>query len=168
MSRMPAPLIQISHTPDGAVTYLVAMPVEALPPVRTRDLAAAWDAARDAATGALWGAARLFRFARPDGAVLDLALDDEDARCWAGAVDLTTGMQTSYGLSLCLRLLALVALMARAPWLGGLYRLSRAGVQLDPALLRAAAEAQLTADAQFDETGFRRCLATLPAPGASV
>lgn len=168
MRLMAPPLIQISHMPDGAVTYLVAMPVEALPPVRGRDIAAAWDAARDAATDALWGAARLFRFRRADGATLDLVLDDEDARCWAGAVDQTTGMQTSYGLSVCLRLLALVALMARAPWLGGLYRLSRAGVQLDPALLRAAAVAELTADAQFDETRFRRHLAILsaPVPGA--
>ena len=165
---MRAPTIQISHTPDGAVTYLVAIPVEALPPVRSRDLAAAWDAARDAATDAIWGAERLFRFRRADGGTLDLALHDDDARCWASAVDGTTGMQTSYGMSLCLRLLALVALMARAPWLAGLYRLNRAGVQLDPALLRAAAEAELTPDAQFDETRFRRHLAVLPAPGATL
>ena len=164
---MPAPTIQVSQTPDGAVTYLVAIPVEALPPVRSRDLAAAWEAARDAATGAMWGAERLFRFRRADGGTLDLALHDDDARCWAGAVDGTAGMRTSYGLSLCMRLLALIALMARAPWLAGLYRLSRAGVQLDPALLRAAAEAELTPDAQFDETKFRRHLAALPSPGAT-
>ena len=162
---MSARVIQVSHTPDGAVTYLVAIPVEALPPVRSRDLAAAWDAARDAATGAIWGAERMFRFRRADGGTLDLALHDDDARCWAGAVDVTAGMQTSYGLSLCMRLLALVALMARAPWLAGLYRLSGAGVHLDPALLRAAAEAELTPDAQFDDTGFRRHLAVLPASG---
>ncbi len=164
---MAAPLIQVSRTADGAVTYLVAMPVEALPPVRSRDLAAAWDAARDAALGALWGSDRVFRFRRANGGTLDMALLDEDARCWADAVDSTTGMQTSYGLSLCLRLLALVALLARAPWLGGLYRLTRAGVHLDPLLLRAAAEAQLTPDAQFDDIGFRRHLAVLPATGVT-
>ena len=64
--------------------------------------------------GATWGAVRGFRFRRPDGSYTDLALADRDARCWAGAVDRTAGLTSSYGLSLCLRLLALVDLLARA------------------------------------------------------
>ena len=162
-----APAIRVASARDGTLTYLVDLPPEALPPVRGRDLAAAWDAAREAADGAAWGEARLFRFCRPDGTVTDLALADEDARCWAGAVDQTVGMQSSYGMSLCLRLLALVDIMARAPWLASLFQIGRAGARLHPALLSVAATAELTADARFDETGFRDRILRLgpPEPG---
>jgi len=167
MQHSPTP-IHVGRTQDGTMTYLVDLPPEALPPVLGRDLAAAWEAARDAASDAAWGAARLFRFRRPDGSVTDLALSDEDARCWASAVDGTVGMQTSYGLSLCLRLLALVDLLARAPWTATLFQIGRTGTALHPALLSTAATAQLTPDARFDETGFRARLACLPAPPPST
>ena len=163
MDRTPNP-IRLGQAADGTLTYLVDLPPEALPPVRGRDLLAAWDAARDAAADAAWGAARLFRFVRADGSVLDLALSDEDARCWAGAVDGTVGMRSSYGLSLCLRLLALVDLMGRAAWAAPMFRIGRTGTALHPALLDTAATAQLTPDARFDETGFRARLARLPPP----
>ena len=161
-----SPPILIRRSGD-TLTYLVDLPPEAMPPVRGRDISAAWDAAPDAATDAVWGAARLFRFRRPDGTTTDLALSDEDARCWAGAVDGTVGMNTSYGLSLCLRLLALVDLLARAPWLSELCPIGRTGAALHPALLSAAATSELTADARFDETRFRNSLARLPAPQAT-
>lgn len=160
------PSIQIRHSREGALTYLVSFPPDALPPVLGRDIAAAWDAARDAAADALWGAARLFRFHRPDGTTLDLALSDEDARCWAGAVDQVVGMQSSNGLSVCLRLLALVDLLGRAAWLGTLFHLGRAGATLHPALLSAAATAELTAEARFDETQFRARLHAHPSLAA--
>jgi hypothetical protein len=177
--------VHVGATPDGTLTYLVDVPPEALPPVRHRDLAAAWDAARDAALaaagtaagfpgGASWGAARLFRFRRADGSCTDLALADRDACCWAGAVDGTVGMHTSYGLSLCLRLLALVDLLARASWAKSLFSLRRDGAVIDPSVLRAAATAPLTRDARFDESGFRaqvlpaRLGAASPYSGASA
>lgn len=164
-----APLIRTALTRDGTLTYLVPVPPEALPPVRGRDLAAAWDHAREAAAGAAWGAARLFRFQRPDGGTTDLALSDDDARCWAAAVDAAVSIGTSHGLSLCLRLLALVDLLARAPWTAGLFQIGRNGTTLHPALLAAAAEAPLDADARFDETGFRARLARpLASPSASA
>ena len=158
MSYAPFP-IQVARTRDGTVTYLVDLPPEALPPVRGRDLAAAWDQARDAARNAAWGAARLFRFHRPDGGTMDLELSDEDARCWAAAVDDAVGIGTSHGLSVLLRLLALVDLLARAPWTAGLFQIGRGGTTLHPALLNAAAEAPLDAEARFDETRFRARLA---------
>jgi hypothetical protein len=77
------------------------------------------------------------------------------------------GMGTSYGLSLCLRLLALVDLIARAPWAAGfcvLGRGRRGTAELHPALLRAASSPPLTAEARFDESCFRARLAALPAP----
>lgn len=156
------PQIQVRHSREGALTYWVNVPPDALPPVRGRDIAAAWEAARDAAADALWGAARLFRFQRPDGSTLDLALSDEDARCWAGAVDQVVGMQSGYGLSVCLRLLALVDLLGRAAWLGTLFHIGRAGATLHPALLQAAATLELTPEARFDETQFRARLGSLP------
>ena len=102
------------------------LPPEALPPVGTRDLEAAWHAARGAAIAERHGPIRGFRFCRADGSHAHLALTDRDAGCWAEAVDRTVGMHTSYGLSLCLRLLALVDLLARAPWARALIRLGRA------------------------------------------
>jgi hypothetical protein len=172
--------VRVGAAPDGTMTYLVDLAPEALPPVRQRDLAAAWEAARARAIaagedggGAGWGAARLFRFRRADGTHTDLALADQDACCWAGAVDGTVGMQTCYGLSLCLRLLALVDLLARARWAAGLFALRPEGAEIDPTVLRAAAHAPLTAEARFDESGFRAQVLSLglPAPicpGASA
>ena len=110
------PSVHVGVGPDGTLTYLVDRPPEALPPVLRRDLERAWHAARDAALAQRWGDARGFRFRRDDGSYTDLALADRDARCWAGAVDVTVGMGNSYGLSLCLRLLALVDLLARVSW----------------------------------------------------
>ena len=166
MNAIP-PLIRVGQAEDGTLTYLVDLPPQALPPVRSRDLAAAWDAAREAATGAAWGAQRLFRFRGIGGGVTDLALHDRDARCWAGAVDRTVGMQTSYGLSLCLRLLALVDLLARAPWTVGLFELGRAGAELHPVLLRTAATRPLTAEARFDESSFRAAISCVPGPSGA-
>lgn len=165
MDADPHPPIRVAVTGNGTVTYLVDSPPESLPPVRLRDIVAAWEAARSAARAAAWGSARLFRFRRGDGSLTDLALADADACCWAGAVDLTAGMHTSYGLSLCLRLLALVDLLARARWAAPLFTLTSGGAELDPALLRAAAIAPLNREARFDDTPFRALVAArLDAP----
>jgi hypothetical protein len=151
--------IRVAETAGGALTYLVDAPPETLPPVRLRDMARAWDSAGAAARAARWGTARLFRFRREDGSLTDLALADPDACCWAGAVDVTVGMHTRYGLSLCLRLLALVDLLARARWAAPLFTLTRSGAELDHALLRAAATVPLNPEARFDEPSFRALLA---------
>lgn len=155
MAKPAPPPIRVATTPGGPVTYLVYLSPEALPPVRSGDLADAWGAAREAAAGSEWGTARAFRFLQDDGETLDLVLSDEDACCWAAAVDHTAAIQTTYGLSLCLRLLALIDLIARAPWLGAFCRIGRAGAALDPALVRAAATVPLTRQAAFDERRFR-------------
>jgi hypothetical protein len=147
--------IRVGAGPDGSLTYLVDVPPEALPAVGRRDLERAWYAAREAALAERWGAVRGFRFNRPDGSHTDLALADRDARCWAGAIDHAVDIGTSYGLSLCLRLLALVDLLARANWIRPLIRLARDGAEFHPALLCTAATLPLTPDARFDETGFR-------------
>jgi hypothetical protein len=153
------PSVRVGVGPDGAMTYLIDRPPEALPPVLRRDLERAWHAAHDAALAKRWGVTRGFRFQRDDGSYTDLAIADRDARCWVGAVDVTVGMGSSYGLSLCLRLLALVDLMARASWAAALCRLERDGADLGPTLLRTAASIPLNPDARFDEAGFRSRLA---------
>ena len=147
--------IRVGGSPDGLMTYLVDLPPEALPSVGKRDLERAWYAAREAALDERQGAVRGFRFNRPDGSHTDLALADPDARCWVGAVDRTVGIANAAGLSLCLRLLALIDLLARAPWARPLFHLARDGAEFHPALLRTAASQPLTKDARFDEAGFR-------------
>jgi hypothetical protein len=153
------PPIRVGAAPDGSVTYLVDLPPEALPPVTRRDLERAWYAARRAALAEEWGTVRIFRFLRPDGEHSDLVLADRDASCWAGALDAIYGMGTRQGLSLCLRLLALIDLLAQSPWAVPLLRLARDGAEPDPALLYAAATEPLTPDARFDQSGFRARLA---------
>jgi hypothetical protein len=150
--------IRVGGDRDGLMTYLIDLSPEALPSVCKRDLERAWYAAREAALAEHQGAVRGFRFNRPDGSHTDLALADQDARCWVGAVDRTVGIANTSGLSLCLRLLALIDLLARAPWTRSLFHLARDGAEFHPALLRAAASQPLTHDARFDEVGFRRRL----------
>ena len=158
--------VQVGTAADGTRTYLVAMPPDALPPVQRRDLENAWERARAAALAENWGPPRLFRFRREDGGWTDLALADSDACCWASAIDRTVGMETSYGLSLCLRLLALVDLLAAVPWAREHVVIRRDGAQLDAGLLAAAAQLPLTGQARFDQTGFTKLMrqAVLPAP----
>jgi len=147
--------VRVDVVAGGALTYVVDVPPEALPQVQGRDLERAWYAARDAAMAATWGTVRGFRFRRPDGSFTDLALADRDACCWAAAVDQIAGLTNAYGLSLCLRLLALIDLLAHARWAAPLCRLERDGAELHPSLLHAAAATPLTAEARFDEIGFR-------------
>jgi hypothetical protein len=151
--------VRVGHGPDGSVTYSVDAPPEALPAVSKRDLERAWYSAREAALAQNWSVVRGFCFMRPDGTHTDLALADPDARCWVGAVDRTVGIANGYGMSLCLRLLALVELLTRARWALPLLRLEPDGAELHPALLRTAASVALTSDARFDETSFRLRLA---------
>lgn len=161
------PSVQLAQGPDGTPLYLLDHSPAELPPVHGRDLLAAWDAARDAALRTARGTARRFRFRHADGSFTDLALQDRDAACWAGASAAAHGLQTAYGVSLCLRLLALVDLLARTRALHGMLTLRRGGAELHPALLRAAATAPLTNDARFDEAPFRARLGpAFPSLGA--
>jgi hypothetical protein len=144
------------------LVYRVTMPPEAMPPVPIRDLEQAWDAARTASLSAADAAHRRFRFLGQDGQIADFDLDDSDARCWAGAVDRVAGLATLGGISLCLRLLALIDLMATAPWAIRYMTSKCDGARLDRALLRAAARADLTEEARFDEASLRRILPERP------
>jgi hypothetical protein len=144
--------VQVAKTREGFVTYLVAEPPETLPAVQARDLERAWYQARAAAIAAQDGPARLFRFRRGEDEVTDLALTDADARCWAAAVDAARGIDNLVGLSVCLRLLALVDLMSRARWAAGMVALRPDGAEIDAELLRVAATATLTREARFDES----------------
>ena len=138
------PPIRVGAAADGSLTYLVDLPPEALPTVGKRDLELAWYAARDAAIADHWGSVRAFRFNRPDGSHTDLALADRDASCWVGAVDRSVGLATTRGLSLCLRLLALIDLLTRASWARPLFRLARDGAEFHESLPGRAAAAVIT------------------------
>ncbi len=163
--------ITVAESADGTLTYRVALPPEALPPVRPRDLDAAWQRARAAAIAERWGKLRLFRFLREDGGTTDLALTDPDAACWAEAANLVAPLASAYGMSLCLRLLALVSLLAvdggePRRWTAPYVTLRRDGADIAPVLLNAAAQATLTPDAQFDPERLRTRLATQTLLGA--
>ena len=164
---MPTP-IRVARAPDGVLAYAIPLPPESLPAVTPRDLEAAWDQARAAAAAERWGAPRRLLFRRADGSGQELLLADADAACWAEAVDAAHDLGTLPGLSLCLRLLALVEVMTRAHWLRGLYSLGTEGIELHPALLRAAAAMPLDAAARFDETGLRRLLSRPIPSGVSA
>lgn len=164
---MPTP-IRVARAPDGVLAYAVPMPPERLPPVAPRELEAAWETARAAAAAERWGAPRRLLFRRPDGAMQELLLADADAACWAEAVDAAHDLGTLAGLSVCLRLLALVEVMTRARWMRGLFTLAADGIELHPALLRAAAAMPLDAAAGFDETALRRLLSRPIPSGVSA
>ena len=163
--------IEVTRGTAG-VTYFVKSSPAALPPVLLRDLLTAWESARQAALdNAIPTVPRAFSFARPDGGMTNLALSDRDALCWAQAIDRRLDLSSAYGLSVCLRLLALVDLLATSPWTREHFRLRGGGVELAPALLRLAAKAKLTDEASFDEAWFRHGLTganlqTSPAPSA--
>ncbi|GGI97708.1 hypothetical protein GCM10011320_00510 [Neoroseomonas lacus] len=164
---MPEP-IRVARSPDGVVAYAIPLPPETLPPVAPRDLEFAWDRARDAAASERWGPPRRLVFRRDDGSPQEMLLADVDAACWAEAVDGMHDLGTLGGLSLCLRLLALVEVMSRARWLAGLYAMTPQGIELHPTLLRAAAAMPLDAAARFDETGLKRLLSRSIPSGASA
>jgi hypothetical protein len=157
-SAHPSSCVDVLECGQDRLVYRVTLPPEAMPPVTIRALEQAWDAARAASLSQARAAHRRFRFLGPDGKVADFDLDDRDARCWAGAVDRVAGLATLGGISLCLRLLALVDLMATSPWAFGFMTPKRDGARLDRALLRAAARADLTGEARFDEASLRRIL----------
>ena len=157
--------VRVATAADGLRAYTSSVPPEALPAVRARDLAAAWDAARDRAVQRDWGEARFFRFLRRDGPATELALADPDACCWAAAIEQTTGLASLTGLSLCLRLLALVHLIGDATWARAWVSIRRDGARLHPRLLDAAAQVPLTAQGLLDPVHLRRQLGpTLPEP----
>ena len=153
-------MIRTVILPSGALRHEVAVLPGALPAVAPAALEAAWEVARAAADAGMWGPARLLVF--PDEA--SIALTDPDAACWAEAMARHVGLDSLPGLSLCLRLLALVEVLGRAAWLRGMFSLGPDGAEFHPALLAAAAAAPLAATGGFDDGALRGMLGrALPA-----
>ena len=152
--------ISLDRDAGGALLYRVALEPSELPPVRARDLERAWHVARAAALDASARTSdppvRAFRFRTPEGGPgTDLVLADRDALTWAQAIDARSRLTTRVGLSILLRLLGLVDLLAHASWTAPLCVFRRDGAVLDPRLLDAAARLPLTSDGRLDETGMR-------------
>jgi hypothetical protein len=158
MGPMPASEIRVAEDAAGGLAYAVPCPPETLPAVRPEALLAAWQAARARAAAGRWGPPRTLVFRREGAEPTVLAIADPDARCWAEAVDRGADLGTIPGLAICLRLLALVEVMARASWLAGMFDVTAEGVELHPSLLRAAASMPLDAGARFDADALRRLL----------
>jgi hypothetical protein len=160
--------VGVAASPNGGLAYASPLPPEALPAVRPQALLAAWEAARAAPGARRFGPPRRFLFRRcgeEEPLAIDLA--DVDARCWAEAVDSAVGLDHLDGLSLCLRLLALIDLLAVAEWTRPLYTLSAEGPEFHPALLAAVASAPLGPAARFDPAALRDRLA-LPLSGRTA
>ena len=145
--------IRTARTETGAIAYLVPVAPERLPAVSPGDLLRAWNVARRGAVLRQWGAPRLLRFAQHGGGhgPTEIAIADPDAGAWTEAIDRAFGLETLTGLSLCLRLLALVEILTRAVRLEPFFDVTPAGVDLHPSLLAAAAASPLDPAARFDE-----------------
>jgi hypothetical protein len=154
--------VRVAELPDGALAYAIAVSPEALPAVAPDALLAAWRLAREAAAARRWGRRRQLRFDGAGAAPTDLAIADPDAAAWAEAIDEAVGLDSLPGLTLCLRLLALIEVLTRASWLAPLFDVTPDGVDLHPRLLAAAATLPLDASARLDEPGLRRHLAPMP------
>lgn len=162
--------IRVAQTENGALAYFVPVPPERLPAVPPGDLLRAWNVARHGAVQQQWGAPRFLRFARrEDGAPTEIAIADPDAGAWTEAIDRAFGLHTLTGLSLCLRLLALVEVMARAARLEPFFDVTPSGVDLHPSLLAAAAALPLDHEARLDEAALVERLRpkALPQRGAT-
>jgi hypothetical protein len=150
-------LVKRESRPGGAILHILPAAASALPAVTRQDLERAW-----AAAGApLPAGSFVFRFEAAGAAPVELALHDADAASWAAVVAQTVGLGTGYGVSLCLRLLGLVALLAHASWARPWFAVSRQGTEIDAALFQAVAMAPLTEAGGFDEPALR---ALLPGP----
>ncbi len=174
---MSSTTIRMARAPDGTLTYAVPLAPQALPPVTPRALLAAWDTARDSVRLAerqrhaalvdpiwpdvsfsRWGPPRILHFQPEDGEPTRLAITDRDAGAWADAIDSAHGLESLVGMTLCLRLLALVDALSHMKWLAPLFSISARGITFNPSLLAAAATMSLDAGARFDEGGLRRIL----------
>jgi hypothetical protein len=156
--------IRTERGPHGEILHLVPYLPAALPAVTKRDLEQAWEVARAAALAPPPGSTfprpktHGFRFLEAAAPPLDLVLTDSDAANWADAIDAVASLSTAYGISVCLRLMALYELMATQPWARKWFNLSRAGLEFHPALLQAAALSPLTPTGGFAETSLRALL----------
>lgn len=113
----------------------------------------------------------MFRFQHADGTRTELAVYDPAVAAWAAAAEAVASTRTCYGLSLCLRVLALASRLAftgrvlpvsEGPAPGAAAR-RRArgggGPEPDARLMRAAAHAALDRCGGFDEASLRALLA---------
>jgi len=149
-------LVETRSGPNGDVLHIIAAAPAALPAVTKRDIEQAWEVAH--AGNAASAPPRGFRFTLTEAPPIELMLYDSDAAAWALAVDRIASLSTAHGVSLCLRLLALVELMSRAAWARPWFSVSRAGANIRAELLHAAAIAPLSPAGGFDEPALRALL----------
>ncbi len=135
---------------------------EELPPTSPIDLRKAWQAAHVGAQVGLTMAPGdidgvCFRNKRGEESKFMFA--DIDAACWAASIDRTYGLETTTGISVLFRLLALIEIMSQARWLQPFFSLSpKDGATLDQRLLAAAAQAPLSSTGSFDIQRFKQAM----------
>ncbi len=159
MDSSPETPVGVAAAADGTLLHALPLAPEALPPVEATALRSAWDAARRAAAAEAPGPPRALLFLGPDGTRRDLLLADAEARCWALAVERLARLDTTAGVALLVRLLALVDLLARVRFLDPLFDVSAAGTVFHPSLLAAAARQPLDQAGRFDAAAWRAAFA---------
>lgn len=149
-------------TPPPPHLHRLKFGPEDLPPISPLDLRKAWRAAHVAAeVGLVTDPSQVegVSFRHKSGVESKFVFADLDAACWAAAVDRTYDLETITGISLLFRLLALIDLMASAPWLRPYFSLTaKDGAVLDSRLLATAATTPLSTGAAFNPLMFKTAM----------
>ncbi len=131
-----------------------------LPAVGFNDLSHAWQIAGKAAELGITADEKTplgVIFDNNSSTTIELQFDDYDAICWATAIHRTFDLKTVKGLSVYLRMLGLFKIMAENVWSRQLYTFDRnKKLNINKALLAAAATAQLTRDGLFDPESIKQ------------
>ena len=135
---------------------------EELPPTSPIDLRKAWQAAHVGAEAGLMmepGDVDGVCFRNKRGEESKFMFADIDAACWAASIDRTYGLETTTGISVLFRLLALIEIMSQARWLQPFFSLSpKDGATLDQKLLAAAAATPLSSTGTFEMGTFKQAM----------
>ena len=127
---------------------------EELPPVGFNDLSHAWKIASKAAELGITADEKTptgVIFESNSSDTIELQFNDYDALCWVTALHHTFDLKTVKGLAICLRMLELFRIMAENVWSRQLYSFDRSKkLNINKALIAAAATTQLTRDGLFD------------------
>lgn len=163
MSKTESPPSSPLMTAAETEALHVGVAPQDLPPIPVGDLRQAWHVATRAAYLAPedWGTRYQLRhpgvvFTTSDGSHMHIDFSDRDASCWAGAVDQTFGLDTLHGLSVCFRLLGLIEQLASSLWLRPYFSVGGPeGAEIEPAILKTAADHPLDHTARFNSVTFR-------------
>lgn len=151
---------EFRHHTDGSSLIYAPFSAKDLPLVGFSDIERAWNTANSVAESpsSLEGSG-------PQGVVfqdtptsnIHVKFDDYDALHWIWAIHKSFNLETTKGLSVCFRMLALYHLMADTQWTRPFFSFDRKNrLKIDKTLMAAAATSPLTANGLFDPTEIQK------------